>query len=392
MRIIFFAPNYLPATRYGGPIRSSHGLAKALVELGHEVQVFTTNVDGPGLLDVPLDRPVERDGVAVRYFPIAAPRRIYRSPAMTAELRVAIPEADVVHLNGMFLWPGPAAARIAARAGVPVIVSPRGMLMPDMIGGRSTLVKKAWIAAFERRNLREAAVIHATSDEEARGLRESGLDLAPVAVIGNGVDLPDHLPDEVAIESLWHGIPKGKRVAFLGRLDWTKGVDLAIEAVQRAGGASLLFGGPDQIGLRATLEPRMVRDDGTSVGRFLGAVEGERKWALLTGADVLLAPSVKESFGLSAAEALAVGTPVICSNGVGLSPVIAGIDPECVVARDAESLGSALKSLLSDEDRRNRIGKAARAVMASGFTWTAIAREMESVYRNAIERARRDER
>ena len=49
MRILHVVPSYLPAVRYGGPIFTVHGLCRALAARGHEVQVFTTNVDGPGI-------------------------------------------------------------------------------------------------------------------------------------------------------------------------------------------------------------------------------------------------------------------------------------------------------------------------------------------------------
>ena len=93
MRILLFAPNDVPAIRYGGPVAASHGLAKALVGLGHEVQVFTTNVDGSGGADVPLGRSVAIEGVQVRYFPVSAPRRITTAPTWrgrsTPKLRIS---------------------------------------------------------------------------------------------------------------------------------------------------------------------------------------------------------------------------------------------------------------------------------------------------------------
>lgn len=59
MRLLHVVPTYLPATRYGGPIYSVHGLCKALTAHGHEVYVFTTKVDGPGDSAVPLGQPVD---------------------------------------------------------------------------------------------------------------------------------------------------------------------------------------------------------------------------------------------------------------------------------------------------------------------------------------------
>ena len=65
MRILHVVPSYYPAVRYGGPIQSVHALATATVDRGHEVHVYTTNVDGPNNSQVPLGNPVDRDGVCI---------------------------------------------------------------------------------------------------------------------------------------------------------------------------------------------------------------------------------------------------------------------------------------------------------------------------------------
>ena len=82
MRLLHVTPTYLPATRYGGPIQSVHGLCTALAARGHDVHVFTTNVDGRGDSAVPLARCVPTDGVGVWYFPSRWLRRLYWSPPM----------------------------------------------------------------------------------------------------------------------------------------------------------------------------------------------------------------------------------------------------------------------------------------------------------------------
>src|SRR5690349_9357352 len=110
LRILQVTPTYLPATRYGGPIYSVHGLARALNELHHEVHVFTTNVDGTKDSKVPLGQPVNMEGVNVWYFSAGKPRRIYRSPAMGKALHAMLNGFDVVHLHSVFLWPTWAAA------------------------------------------------------------------------------------------------------------------------------------------------------------------------------------------------------------------------------------------------------------------------------------------
>ena len=47
MNILHVIPNYLPAASYGEPVFAVHGLCRSLVWLGHEAEVYTTNIDGP---------------------------------------------------------------------------------------------------------------------------------------------------------------------------------------------------------------------------------------------------------------------------------------------------------------------------------------------------------
>src|SRR5436305_3271637 len=85
VKILHVVPTYLPARRYGGPIVAVHGLCRALAARGHDMTVFTTNVDGDAESDVPLDREVMLDGVRIRYF-ASTFRRLYVSPAMRSAL------------------------------------------------------------------------------------------------------------------------------------------------------------------------------------------------------------------------------------------------------------------------------------------------------------------
>jgi glycosyltransferase involved in cell wall biosynthesis len=119
MRILHVVPTYLPARRYGGPIVAVHGLCKALVARGHEVDVFTTNVDGEGTLDVPVAAPVPLDGVRVHYFPSTL-RRIYFSPAMGRAFQHG--GYDLIHSHAIYLWPGTAASRAARKQANPHVI------------------------------------------------------------------------------------------------------------------------------------------------------------------------------------------------------------------------------------------------------------------------------
>lgn len=190
MRLLHVTPTYLPALRYGGPIRTVHALCRALAALGHDVHVFTTNVDGEQDSAVPLQQPVDLEGVKVTYFPSRLLRRLYWSPPMGRALTQAIAGFDAVHLHAVYLWTTWAGARAARAHRIPYVMSPRGMLVPELMRRKSRWLKAAWVTLIERANLEDAAVIHATSAVEARHIAGFGWSLPPIVTIPHGVDDP----------------------------------------------------------------------------------------------------------------------------------------------------------------------------------------------------------
>lgn len=384
MFVLHIVPYYWPAVRYGGPIRSVHGLCKRLAGLGHRVTVLTTDVDGPGRLEVPTDRPVMLDGVEVRYLPVGWPRRITRTPAMRAELRRRLPSMDLVHLHAVWQWPTWIGARMAERANLPYVVSPRGMLVRELIEKKSPRAKKAWLALVDRATLARAAFIHCTSEIEAAEIRALGLDLAPIAVVPNGVDLPDREPPSRLVEEVWAAVPRGRRILFLGRVNWEKGIDRLIRAMSDVRDGELIVAGNDEEGAM----PGLARLSG-ELGlerrvRFIGAVEGERKWALLSGADLLVLPSLSENWGLVVTEALAVGTPVVVTHGVGAAGLVAEEELGLVVDGVPEALAAAIRTLLADPDRRRAMGERGRRIVRERFSHEAVARQMAKVYESVL--------
>lgn len=380
MRLLHVVPTYAPAWRHGGPILSVHGLCRALAARGHEVTVFTTDVHGDGRLEVPLAQPVVLDGVTVWYFPVRW-ARLYVSPALGRAVRRRMNGFDLLHLHSVFLWPTSAAARAAEKAGVPYLVSPRGMLVPDLIARRGRLRKRAWMLLAERRTLERAAALHATSELEAAEMARLGLHLPPVFMVPNGVDLPAR-DDGDGGDGGEHGEPREPFLLFLGRVSWKKGLDRLIPALAKCPGAILKIAGNDEEGLRPELE-RLAAEAGVG-GRvaFLGAVDGEEKASLLRRAAALVLPSRSENFGNAVLEAMAAGCPVAVTREVGLASTVAETGAGIVVESEPELLGEALRKLLADEAGRREMGGRGARAAAERFGWPAVAREMETHYRH----------
>ena len=388
LHLLHIIPSYWPALRYGGPSRSVHGLAKALVAQGHRVRVLTTDIDGPGRLDVPTDRWVELDGVEVRYCPVGVPRRITRAPAMAVVLFECLYEVDLVHLHGGYQWSTWFGSRACRNVGRPYVLSPRGLFVRELIRQKSALAKRLWLALVDRRVLAGAAVIHLTSEVEAAELRALGLDLAPLAIVPNGLDLPDSLPDPAEVEAAWAGIPRGRRLLYLGRINWKKGLDRLLRAMALLPQAVLVAAGNDEEGLRPRLEALAHELGVADRVRFPGPVEGSGKWALLGGADLFVLPSLNENWGIAATEALAAGTPVVTTAGVGAAAFIRERGLGAVTDGTPVALARAIEAwLCRTPEERAAVGERARCAVAEELSWRAVAQRMLDVYGRAIARA-----
>lgn len=360
MRILHVVPTYLPATRYGGPIASVHGLCRALAGRGHDVHVFTTNVDGAGVSDVPLGAPVSLHNVNVHYF-ASAFRRLYYSPSMKRALR-GVAEFDIVHLHSVFLWPTYAAARAAERAGKPYVVSPRGMLVPELIARKSSLAKRVWIRLFEEHTLLHSSIVHFTSQRERDDARRADVAIPGAVIIPNGVELCLERAQEHSDELL-----------FLGRINWKKGLDRLMEAMRLLPDARLAVAGNDEENYRASL-PRLDNV------RFVGPVTGQAKHDLLRRAAVLVLPSYSENFGNVVLEAMAVGTPVVVTPEVGLAAEVERSGAGVVTPNEPAQLAAVLRELLANPERRAAMGRGGRAAVEARYTWERIAAQMEEVY------------
>lgn len=384
MRLLHVVPSYLPAVRYGGPVFAVHALCAALAKRGCDVTVFTTNVDGPGESVVPLDAPVSMDGVNVRYFRSPWLRRLYYSPAMARALHEQCGSFDAVHLHSVFLWPTWAAARAASRAGAPYLLSPRGMLVKDLIARKSARLKRAWISLIERRNLEHASGIHVTSEAEATELKQFGFALPAVFQVPNGVtpdsgqDAAGELPDDLG-KILAGGKPV---VLCLGRINWKKGLDRLIPAMARVPEAVLLVVGNDEEEHTAALRELARREGVLDRVVFAGPVFGRAKSALYRRATLLALASYSENFGNVVLEAMAEGCPVVVTPEVGAAPIVEELGGGLVVPGNPQSLGDGLKKLLGDPALRAAMGTRASEMVRTNYSWDAVAGRMIDVYEN----------
>ena len=194
-------------------------------------------------------------------------------------------------------------------------------------------------------------------------------------VVPNGVDLSAARPNS----SRPH---EELRVVFVGRAEERKGLPVLLRAFEALRGvgvpARLTVAGPTA----EEVEPLLLDPEGIEIA---GQVDEAEKWRLLGEADLLCAPSLGgESFGMVLTEAFASGTPVVASDIAGYRDVVRnGRDGILVPVGDAVILGETLLELASAPARRTEMSEAALE-RAERFAWPHVAREVESVYEEAL--------
>ncbi|HET7409710.1 MAG TPA: glycosyltransferase [Paracoccaceae bacterium] len=359
---------------HGGPSYSVPRLAAAQAGLGAGVTLLS--VAGRG------ERAAEerRDGYALslaRWDAAGVPvlGRLRLSGGLGRAL-AACPAADVVHGHGLWLMPNVAAAQAARAAARPLVLSPRGMLAPEALAFWRTRKRLFW-RLLQEPALEGLGCVHVTSAQEAEEVRAFGL-TAPIAVIPNGVDLPPPAPPPP--------VPGGRReVLYLGRLHPKKSPEALIEAWSRlpAGqraGWRLRIVGPGDDAFRVALARQAAALGPEEVSIEAGVFGPDRTDAYRRAALFVL-PSLNENFGLTVAEALAAGTPVIATHGTPWS----GLEAERCgwwVPHGPEPLAAALETAMAlPAGELAAMGGRGREWVARDFSWQAVAEQMLEVYR-----------
>jgi len=119
------------------------------------------------------------------------------------------------------------------------------------------------------------------------------------------------------------------------------------------------------------------------VVRFVPHVSYEMLPWVYAAADLLVLPSFIEGFGLPVLEAMACGTPVVCSRAASL-PEVAGDAAEYFEPSSAEDLAAAIERVLNSTERQTELRQKG-VERAKGFSWDECARRHGEVYRNLLQ-------
>jgi glycosyltransferase involved in cell wall biosynthesis len=401
LRVVYFSPSWPPARAANGIVSYTAAIREGLAARGVESRVVSAEVPpearSADVVDV-VDTPPP---------PSLARRLLARArPALAASLEAAR-EIETSLRALQRSWPFDLfeveeswgiGARAARQPGFATVVRLHGpWFLNGAAGGARRDRAFAERDARERRVLRAAGAVSAPAqDVLERTRRHFGLPLAGAGVVPNPTR-------DVAPPLRWSPRPgEPPRILFVGRFDRHKGGDLVIDAFRELAGelprAELLFVGPDrgcadERGRSSTLEEYLadrVPDAAVRARvRRLGALPAEEVAALRSRASALVVASRYEVFGMTAAEALAAGAPLVAAQVGGLAEMLRdGENALTFAAGDAAALARRLRELLASPELAARLGAAGRRLFEARYAPAAVARETVAFYEEVLARRR----
>jgi len=342
---------------YGGPARTVTGLFRHLQNLG------------VGRFELWCGRSVDR--VALED---SALRELSLQKLLSCGWR-EISQDSIFHDNGLWTPWNVTAQAMALRKGAHLIVSPRGMMEPWAMRNQPVKKHVAWWT-YQRALISRASLLIATAPEELESIRALGIRV-PVAIIPNGIELP--------LEKVTRWLPnKGRRtVLFLSRIHPKKGLEMAIEVWGRLRPTGWKFRiiGPGDASYINLLRCKIQELGLGQQVTIEGLLDGEAKFDAFRAADVFLLPTYSENFGVVVAEALAVGTPVITTQGtpwreleergcgwwipIGVEPLVDVLQAVTTMSRESLDL----------------MGEKGRSWVTNCYSWPAIAVKTQKAYK-----------
>jgi glycosyltransferase involved in cell wall biosynthesis len=374
MKVLHIMPSVHP--QLGGPSAVIFPMLSALHHQGLVVSLVTTQHGHTTQASYPF--PVTY--CKPTYF---ARKEFIPSVELVRWLKNNICKYDLVHCHFLFTFSTTIAAWFCRNNGIPYLIRPLGHYVPWSLE-QSSIKKQIYLSIIERKTLSYASAFHATSLGEAEALRQL-LPTAQVFCIPLGVDPSTFTRPQTFIQP-----SEPFEILVLGRIHPKKRINLLLTALSK--GAEHLRspvrlviagnGNDEYLQELKTLAAKLPPSVSVS---FPGYVEGDKKAQLLRQAHLSVCLSYHENFAVAVAESLAVGCPVVVSEGVQIAPLIERYRCGKVVDSRESTIIEAIRYYQSNPDSRLEQGENGAVMVAAEFSWPKIAHQLELAYGTILE-------
>jgi len=310
MNVFIFTPYYPPYWKYGGTVRSIDGVVQQLI-IKHNVVVMATSDDKSWE-----SSSVNKNGcrLTVKFYKSKGSFRFSFKYFLNAVRYIR--QSNVVYVNGMWSWPSVLGVLLSCIFSKEVILAPRGMLLPPALSNK-ILFKKILGVVYALTSDSSRTVFHWTT------YYEQHQSLMKCQKARNVIS-----PNTIAENEIWKRVkplPSSSllNIVYVGRLTPIKNLESIMEAVMMVNElkcvVTLNIVGDGDYDYVKSLK---AFASSSSCIAFLGHLDGEKRIEVIDKSHVGILVSKSENFGMSAAEMLARGRPVILGYNVALNEFV----------------------------------------------------------------------
>jgi len=400
MKALFYTREFPPYV-YGGAGVHVEYLAAELAKLMEiDVRCFGDQDEKAGNLSVkgfPFDNPVF-DNTNDKL------KAVLKTLSTCIQMNADDTDADVVHCH---TWYAQFAGIITKLCyGIPLVITTHSLepLRPwkrEQLGlgyDASSWVEKTAIEMAD-------AVIAVSKETKEDVLKHFDVDEKKIKVIYNGINLDEYVVTKETNTLEQYGIDRSKPyVLFVGRITRQKGIIHLVNAIKYIDQDTqivLCAGAPDtpEIGKEmeeSVNEVKKTRDNVIWIDKML---EKKEVIQLYSHADVFCCPSIYEPFGIINIEAMACETAVVASAVGGIKEVVIDGETGILVPLEqqdvapfepvdpdkfAKDLANGINKLIANKELTEAMAKNGRKRVVDSFDWTAIAKQVEELYKSLI--------
>lgn len=389
MKILQLCIRFPPAP--GGAENHVLSISRELLARGYEINVFSSDL----YTEVPFVRINHPKPVYEK-----VPVRRFKSYSLGGEMHyVFMPsmlkpllkeETNIIHTHSYGYIQTNLGALTKKMRGIPLVLTPHFHPSWSMWGGtKRKQLRKLYDRIFAKSALLAADIIICHTNNEQALLSGFPIPKDKVRIIPAGIDLKrfDPVPSPAYFRD--HFGLTGRIVLYTGRLASNKGLshllDAAPKVISDFPDTTFVLIGEDE-GERKTLEAQAVRLGISSNILFCGYIGDDRLFkSAFSACEVFVLPSEYEAFGIVLLEAMACEKPCVATRVGGVPDVVEGNKTGILVDYgNPKQLAEAIISLMGDESKARRMGRAGRERVREHFTWPKVVDQLEDVYKNVI--------
>ena len=392
MKIALVCPASLPATQFGGIVFLAVDLAREISEMGHEVTIYTTDLDfsnGPNKFNKKLPRIEKFEKFLINRTHVWFSLKLFFvNTSMSKEIENDKP--DIIHTIGLRSFQSIIAWRVSKKLNIPLVVSDQGGLTTHPFLAESGFFLKTLYKIqdfFIKKIINDASVISVANEYEQK-IFSSLNKKSRIEIIRNGVNLKKlvskhNFKEKYQINSNF--------ILFVGRFSKSKGIETLINAFSivknelKDSNIHLVIMGVD-FGYQAEMEKLIKK---LNLSEEIKVIKNPPRDDVISAygeSEFLVLPSQWELSPLVPLESFAFKKPVISTNSHGIPYTVQNnkngilVEPE-----NSFELSNAIVKLLNDPELRNKLGLSGYNFVNEECNCVSMAKNSLKLYEDILE-------